>query len=187
MRFQTWITPAFAAVALCLASLLPHSMMHSAVPSPDVITTSAASPYPAPSPASILFPHLNNITALSVSTPERSFHFHLDHQGAVRVNGSRADHEIFSTLLDQIRELPVEQHTAFAPSAQDLLLTLVVSTDARQHTARFYSSSDGGKTRIVLDGGNTPEYRQTNIWRVGTLMMACEGTRILDDHGSGSK
>lgn len=186
MRFQTWIAPAFAVAALCLSSLLPHSM-HSSAPSPDVITTSAASPYPASRPASILFPHLNDITALSVSTPERSFHFHLDHQGAVHVNGSRADHEIFSTLLDQIRELPVEQHTAFAPSAQDLLLTLVVSTDARQHTARFYSSSDGGKTRIVLDGGNTPEYRQTNIWRVGTLMMACEGTRILDDHGAGSK
>lgn len=177
MRSAKW--PAFAA-AFCLCLLLLHALQPAA-PAPQLSAAPAAQQAAPRKPASILFPQLSGVTALSVSTPERSFHFHLDHQGDVRVNGGQADQEIFSTLLDQIRELPVEYHGAFSPCAQDLLLTLVVSTDARQHTVRFYSSSDGGKTRIVLDSGDAPEYRQTNIWRVGTLMMACEGTRILDE------
>ena len=180
MRIFGRLLPALFAGALCFCLLLPLCAPPSA-PAPAVLDASPVPTAP-PGPVSLLFPQLNEITALSVSTPERSFHFHLDHQGAVSVNGSRADHEIFSTLLNQIRELPAEHHSAFAPSAQDLLLTLVISTDTRKHTARFYEDSKSKTARIVLDGGDAPEYRQTNIWRIGTLMMTCEGTRILDAH-----
>jgi len=138
-------------------------------------------------PRLTLFPDLNpsHITSLFVSTPERSFRFQLGEHGAVSVNGQQADHDIFSVLLNQISGLPVQQHVAFAPEAQDLLLTLIISTDTHQQTAHFYEGIGQGKTaRIVLDAGNSPKYRQTNTWRVGTLMMACEGTRILDAHGS---
>ena len=138
-------------------------------------------------PLLTLFPGLNpsHITSLCVSTPERSFQFQQNGHGAVSVNGQQADSDIFSVLLNQIAGLPVEQHSAFAPQAQDLLLTLVVTTGTHQKTARFYEGSGKGKTaRIVLDTAESPEYRQTTTWRVGTLMMACEGTRILDAHGN---
>lgn len=134
-----------------------------------------------------LFPNLSgaHITSLCVSTPERSFQFHQDQQGLVSVNGRHADSEIYSTLLEQIAELPVEKHSAFTPKAQDLILTLVVSSGAQHRTAHFYSDGHTGEnTHIVLSGGELPEYRRTNFWRVGTLMMTCEGTRILDANGN---
>lgn len=138
-------------------------------------------------PELTLFPELNaaHITSLFISTPQRSFRFQLSPHGAVSVNGQQADGDIFSVLLDQISDLPVQQNVAFAPQAQDLLLTLVISTDTHQRTARFYEDGGRGETaRIVLDTDHAPEYLKTNAWRVGTLMMACEGTRILDAHGN---
>ena len=62
---------------------------------------------------------------------------------------------------------------------------MVISSGSRQQTARFYE--DGGKgekAHIVLGSEDAPEYRQTSGWRVGTLMMTCEGTRIQDAHGN---
>ena len=178
MRLYLRISLALAAAALCLCLLLLRPE-HTDAARPRAAGAQPARVYA--EPGSILFPELSQVTALSVSTPERSFHFHLDPQGAVRVNGRQADHEIFSTLLNQIRELPAQQHSVFSPSAQDLVLTLVVSTGSQQQTARFYSGgSDSKNTRIILDGGEAPQYRQTNGWRVGTLLMACEGTRILE-------
>lgn len=145
-----------------------------------------AAPVVSAAPDFTLFPELDRVrvTALSVITPERSFQFRMDKRGAVSVNGRQADEEAFSTLLEQIAELPVERHTAFTPEAQELLLTLVVSTDTQQKTARFYGGRAEEKTRIVLDNDGAPEFRQTNGWRVGTLMMTCEGTRVQDIHGN---
>ena len=152
--------------------------MHHAAPAHE--TRSAAVP------PLTLFPELaaSHITALSVSTPERSFQFHTGKQGTVSVNGSRADSDIYSVLLDQITGLPVERHSAFSPQAQDLLLTLIISTDTREHTARFYEGGGGETAHIVLGTDDNPQYRRTSGWRVGTLMMTCEGTRIQDIHGN---
>lgn len=175
-----------AAAALCAAFFGQHQQ-----PSIPVLqakdAVSAAAQSVAATPAFPLFPGLNGmpVTALTVSTPERSFQFHLDTQGTVSVNGQQADSEIFSTLLEQIRELPVEQYSSFSPQQQNLILTLVVSSGKEKHTARFYEDGGAGeKTHIVLDTGNLTEYRQTSGWRVGTLMMTCEGTRIQDIHGN---
>ena len=176
-----------AALLAMLGGLLPRLWPETARPSEPVCSTEAAVKSLSVSvPSLTLFPELNStqITSLLVSTPERSFRFHMNPHGAVSVNGHRADHDIFSVLLDQIAALPVETHSAFAPRAQDLLMTLVVSTGAHQKTARFYAGSEGETARIVLGTDESPEYRQTNTWRVGTLMMTCEGTRILDAHGN---
>ncbi len=133
-----------------------------------------------------LFPDLNSqsIVSISVRTQSRSFEFHCQDENAVRVNGALADAEIFCTLLSQIQELPVRAMNAAFP--QDApLLTLVVSTQDAQHTARFYD--DGGTKRavhIVYGTTDTVAHRQTEAWRIGTLIMACEGARILDESES---
>lgn len=176
---------AAAAVALCAAFFLLH-MTHTEVPPAQHVPLAA--PHAAsPAHVSTLFPELSSahITALLVSTPERSFRFSRDNQGLVSVNGQQADSEIFSTLLDQIAELPAERRSAFIPQPQDLMLTLVISSDEKQQTARFYADTASSETAyIVLDAGESSEYHQTSIWRVGTMMMTCEGTRILDIHGN---
>ena len=157
---------------------VPQVYMHHAAPAHEARGAAASH--------LTLFPDLaaSHITALCVSTPERSFQFRTGTHGAVSVNGRRADSDIFSVLLNQITGLPVERRSAFSPRAQDLLLTLVISTDSSVHTARFYESGKGKTAHIVLGPDDDPQYCQTNGWRVGTLMMTCEGTRIQDIHGN---
>lgn len=135
----------------------------------------------------LLFPDLdmNAITAISVFSPERSFQFYADGSGKVSVNGQQADAEIYLTLVSQISELPVARTDAFIPDSVQWLLTLTVCTGGKQHIARFYEDDSTGKiARIVTGSEDAPEYGQTGGWRVGTLMMTCEGTRIQDERGN---
>ena len=135
----------------------------------------------------LLFPGLDTdaITAISVHSPERSFQFCADGDGGVSVNGQQADREIYMTLVSQIIELPVDVSAAFSTSGAKLLLTLTVCEGSEQHTARFYEDDGTGEiARIVAGPADAPEYGQTGGWRVGTLMMTCEGTRIQDERGN---
>lgn len=133
-----------------------------------------------------LFPALNPdaITAISVDTPGRSFEFCTDGLGSVSVNGQQADSEIYGTLVSQIAQLPVASSVAFVPEDAHLLLTLTVCEDGAQHIARFYEDGGTGElARIIFGSSNAPQYAQTSGWRIGTLMMTCEGTRIQDERG----
>ncbi|MGN1249365.1 MAG: hypothetical protein ACI4XW_04730 [Candidatus Spyradocola sp.] len=128
---------------------------------------------------------MNAITAISVHSPERSFQFYADGRGEVSVNGQQADAEIYLTLVSQISELPVAHTDAFVPDSMQWLLTLTVCAGSEQHTARFYEGEGTGEVaRIVAGSEDAPEYGQTGGWRVGTLMMTCEGTRIQDERGN---
>lgn len=175
-----------AATALCAAFFGLHQQP--STPRPQAASTLRPTTLSTVfDPASTLFPELGDmhVTALSITTPDRSFQFHMDTQGMVSVNGQQADSEVFSTLLEQIEKLPVERYSTFSPQQQNLIMTLVISSEEEKHTARFYEDgSEGEKAHIVLGTDDAPEYRQTNGWRVGTLMMTCEGTRILDIHGN---
>ena len=135
----------------------------------------------------LLFPNLDMeaITAISVRSPECSFQFFADGSGEVSVNGRQADAEIYLTLVSQISELPVARTEAFIPDSVQWLLTLTVCAGGKQHIARFYEDDSAGKVaRIVTGSEDAPEYGQTGGWRVGTLMMTCEGTRIQDERGN---
>ena len=134
-----------------------------------------------------LFPDLcpSHILFVSVRAPERSFQFRLNDLGTVSVNGTQADSEIFSTLLEQITDLPVDPAKAFPADGTQLLLTLEVHTDQQRHTAYFYGDASSGlAAQIICGTPDAPEYRLTEGWRVGALMMTCEGTRIQDAHGN---
>ncbi|MBQ4266218.1 MAG: hypothetical protein IJB85_11965 [Clostridia bacterium] len=138
-------------------------------------------------PSHTLFPTLDEsaVSAITVVTSDRSFYFLCEDPQLVSVNGQHADAGVFRTLLEQIADLPVDPRSAFSPQAEQLLLTLTVSAGPAQHTARFYADGKSGETtRIVSGPPDAPQYRQTSGWRVGTLMMTCEGTRILDALGN---
>lgn len=135
----------------------------------------------------LLFPDLNAkaITAITVRTPERSFRFAREYDSLVSVNGQQADSEIYMTLVGQIAELPVSPAEQFCASDTKLLLTLIISAGEEQHTASFYEDGGTGATaRVIAGTESAPRYGQTDGWRVGTLMMTCEGTRVQDEQGN---
>ena len=150
-----------------------------AVPaSPDSSSSSYAS--------SSLFPGLDKsfISALSIATPERSFAFCCENADDVSVNGNQADEEIFGTLISQIQGLPVDAQHPFTPDTAPVLVLSVLTRDGVQHTARFYSDKSAARVQISSGPGDAPVYHSTDTWRIGTLMMTCEGTRIQDASGN---
>lgn len=182
--------------AICAASLMIAALFFSLFPAPRsaqlaaqqpaVQKTGAAHPPAGPMNLSVLFPDLDpaSITAVSLKTPERSFEFRRGEYNAVTVNGQLADSEIYLTLLTQIAELPVSTLDAL-PAGNDQLLTLVVTTGGQRRTAHFYDDGGAGTEAFILCGTQeAPQYRQTDGWRVGTLLMTCEGTRIQDERGN---
>lgn len=133
-----------------------------------------------------LFPDLDPgaVTGVSVITPDSRFEFRFSAAGGASVNGREADEEACQTLVSQIGELPVAAQDAFTPTDAPLL-TLIVSSGGTQHAARFYAgSADPSDVRIVSGAENAQRYRSTDGWRIGTLLMACEGTRIQDERGN---
>ena len=177
---------AIFAVLICLAGsglrAVPEPAAQQSAASVEETAQAAAADDQIP-----LFPTLNAeaITAISIDTPERSFQFYADGSGEVSVNGQMADREIYLTLVSQISELPVVLSGAFMPDSAQLLLTLTVCEDGLQHTACFYEDGGTGEiARVVAGPADAPEYGQTSGWRVGTLMMTCEGTRIQDERGN---
>lgn len=137
--------------------------------------------------AAPLFPGLDPdaITAITLYAPDSSFRFEADGLGSVSVNDRLADAEVYMTLVSQIMELPVSAVAAFTPEEERLTLTLTVCEGGTQHVARFYEDDATCEmARIVAGSPEAPIYGETNGWRVGTLLMTCEGTRIQDERGN---
>lgn len=144
---------------------------------------SSSSHHPLPS---ALFPGLDQsrISMLNVTAPGRSFEFRCDTPGDVSVNGNQADEEIFRTLIDQIQQLPVSALHPFIPEDAPALVLRISTRDGTQHTARFYSGSSDSRVQVFSGASDTPVCHSTDAWRIGTLMMTCEGTRIQDASGN---
>lgn len=173
---------ALAALGMLLGGFLARGQI--AGESAPVQKAADASPAPY---TGVLFPGLDgaSITAVSIKTPESSFEFRRHDEDAVSVNGQRADGEVFRTLLSQIAQLPVRTRDAFPAQGGSELLTLVVSAGGQEHVARFYDDGGRGEEAFIVCGAqDAPKYQQTDGWRVGTLMMTCEGTRIQDERGN---
>lgn len=135
--------------------------------------------------ASRLFPELDEsaISAVLVITPERTFSFRCAKPDRVSVNGQKADAEMFTTLIGQIMAIPVASLAAFTPSC-DPMLTLTIVAGEEEFVACFYH--DGGadtRARIISNPQGEPRYGQTDGWRIGTLLLTCDGTRIQDESG----
>ena len=123
-----------------------------------------------------------DVSGVSVTTPEREFRFDAEN-GEVSVNGSMADAEAFQTLLDQIAKLPVNESDAFTPEEAPLL-TLSVDADGDHLDASFYRADGTDVYASVICAQNgCVRYGLTKAWRVGKLVLTCDGTRILDENG----
>ncbi len=131
-----------------------------------------------------LFPDVKraDVVTLAVATPERSFDFERV-DGEVSVNGHEADEYAFSLLVKKVVALPVSVRAAFEPTGvPDLVLTL--HTADGEYTASFYGDGQDGERSLILCGtAEEPIFRETDGWRVATLLMACDGTRIFDEAG----
>ena len=133
-----------------------------------------------------LFPMLDasQIQAILIETQDSRLEFHTFGMGKVSVNGRRADAEVYQTLVNQIAALPVAGIEPFSGD-RELLLTLTIDTDSARHIARFYEDGVSGEEAYILCGAQDDLcYYQTDGWRVGMLMMTCEGTRIQDERGN---
>ena len=65
----------------------------------------------------------------------------------------------------------------------DALLTVTVYTDTQDFSASFYQDQGDGKYAYVVAGAENERFLKTDAWRVGTLLLTCEGTRIFDASG----
>ena len=75
------------------------------------------------------------------------------------------------------------QRDPFEPEGEPLL-TVAISTDTQQYNARFYEDGETGRnTNIISMQQSSTQYLTTEAWRVGTLLLTCEGTRIFDESG----
>ena len=123
-----------------------------------------------------------DVTALHVHSEDRSFAF-LCGEGGVSVNGQMADDEGFSTLIEQILSLPVMACDPFSPE-EDALLTLILTANGADRTASFYPTESREMARVISCAQEETLYGQVKSWRIGTLLMACDGTRIQDESGN---
>lgn len=150
---------------------------------PAASCASPADASPAAEALPVLFPDLvvEDIVYLSVRTPDRSFEFRLGEHGRFLVNNQSADMGIYNTLVSQIARIPVSAVHAI-PEENTQLLTLQISTPAHSHVAHFFADG-GADTEAFIRSGprEAPLYFQTDAWRVGTLIMACEGAPIHED------
>ena len=123
-----------------------------------------------------------HVTALIVHSEDRSFEF-LCGEGSVSVNGQMADDEVFSTLMEQILTLPVMACDPFSPEG-DAVLTLILTANGADWTASFYQTESQEMARVISRVQEETLYGQVKSWRIGTLLMACDGTRIQDESGN---
>ena len=62
-------------------------------------------------------------------------------------------------------------------------LSDTVYTDTQDFSASFYQEQGDDKYAYVVAGADNERFLKTDAWRVGTLLLTCEGTRIFDASG----
>lgn len=165
------------ALLVCVPVLLRHGASAPAPAAAQPPPAAQADPFSAP-----LFPGVNadQVHALLITASDRSFEF-MRTGRHVSVNGSTADRDVFSTLLRQIVNMPVTEAESFSPGR--LLMTIHMDVGEARHDVRFYESPDGETVDVAYTVQAAQRYGVTDAWRLGTLLLACDGTRILDEQG----
>ena len=131
----------------------------------------------------LLFPELtdSDISEIHIRAGDDcAFDFSV--RGELSVNGQKADEEVFSTLVDQLTADSFTLCDDFEPQ-NDALLTVTVYTDTQDFSASFYQEQGDDKYAYVVADADNERFLKTDAWRVGTLLLTCEGTRIFDASG----
>ena len=116
------------------------------------------------------------MTSLRVSANGRSF-FYTRTGSGLSVNGGQADEEVFSTLLGQIRAAVSGESGRFAPRGE-LLLTVTVGGETDRTISFYRDGADESRVIVLVSGGGSERTCGTEAWRVGTILLACEGTQL---------
>ena len=173
-----------AAVCLLGVMLLPGAKEQSPSVS-QTVSSSDSQETGSEQDAQALFPELSNdeITGIQIiAADDCEFIFSVSKDNGLSVNGQKADSAVFSTLVDQILSLSFIPMDAFEPRV-DPMMTMTVRTDRQDFIARFYQDGGSGKYAYVITGEKKNRCLKTDAWRVGTLLLTCEGTRIFDASG----
>ena len=173
-----------AAVCLLSVMLLPGAKKQADSVSQTVSQSDSQQPDNTQD-AQALFPELSEdeITGIRIAAPDDcEFTFSVSEKNGLSVNGQKADSAVFSTLVDQILSLSFIPMDAFEPRV-DPMMTMTVRTDRQDFIARFYQDGGSGKYAYVITGEKKNRCLKTDAWRVGTLLLTCEGTRIFDASG----
>ncbi len=174
----------FSLAAVCLLGFM---LLPDANESAQTVSASVGSNSPAADDASAagqpLFPELSDtdITGIRIRAND-DCEFDFSVRGELSVNGQKADEEVFSTLVDQLTADSFTLCDDFEPQ-NDALLTVTVYTDTQDFSASFYQDQGDGKYAYVVAGADNERFLKTDAWRVGTLLLTCEGTRIFDASG----
>ena len=64
------------------------------------------------------------------------------------------------------------------------VLTLILTAGGHDRTASFYETESQEMARVISCAQEQTFYGQVKSWRIGTLLMACDGTRIQDESGN---
>lgn len=170
-----------AAVCLLGVMLLPAANESAQPVAPSAPPESAAAGGGAENET--LFPKLTNTDIVGIRIHAKDdCDFDFSVRGELSVNGQKADGEVFSTLVDQLTAESYTPCDAFTPQG-DAMLTVTIYTDTQDFSARFYQDQSDGKYAYVVAGEKDQRCLKTDAWRVGTLLLTCEGTRIFDASG----
>ena len=123
---------------------------------------------------------VRQVTELSVSAGARSFRY-LRTASGLSVNGHDADQEVFDTLLRQIVSASMCEPAAFTPEG-DPLMTVSAQSPSGQRLMRFFADKqDQSRVYVLISGRGADEQGTTDAWRVGTILMACEGSQLTHE------
>ena len=97
---------------------------------------------------------------------------------ALTVNGAAADGEVVDTLLRHLSAALSGEEAAFTPEKEPIMtVTFEMGGDAGQ--IAFYTDDDNRAQVYVISAGNGASV--TEAWRVGTILLACEGSRAAEE------
>ena len=169
----------FSLAAVCLLGFM---LLPAANESAQTVSVAVGSNSPAADDASaagqLLFPELSDtdITGIRIHAND-DCEFDFSVRGELSVNGQKADEEVFSTLVDQLTADSFTLCDDFEPQ-NDALLTVTVYTDTQDFSASFYQEQRDDKYAYVVAGADNERFLKTDAWRVGTLLLTCEGTHL---------
>ena len=123
---------------------------------------------------------VRQITELSVCAGARSFRYFRTASG-LSVNGHDADQEVFDTLLRQIVSASMCDSAVFTPEGEPLMTVTAQSPSGLREMRFFADEQDQSRVYVLISGRGADKQGTTDAWRVGTIPMACEGSRLVHE------
>ena len=112
-------------------------------------------------------------TSLCVTAEGRSFRY-AKSGSLLTVNGAAADEEAVDTLLRHLSSALSGDTAAFTPEEAPIMTVDFTAGDESGEISFYPDEADRSRVYVVSakDGASV-----TEAWRVGTILLACEGSR----------